>query len=154
MDNQCFYIVDSEKLRFPFLGRPLQERRETLSTLLRNFGAEWSSLRVRAQDFLPLVNEIGNAIGVGQELADLTFENSPFDVLPVGSLDEYYPFFGYMTPEIVARYDTLLSSLPQQVVDQFETRDDDGIASRVLYAYRSTFSEAHARNRAVAIDHS
>ena len=114
----------------------------------------WASLRTRAAQFMDVVNEIGSAIGKGQELTDFTFENSPFDILPLGSVDEYNPLFGYFPPAMVTEYLGLFKTLPKEFRNSFDARNDDGIAARTLYAYESSFAEAASRGYAIPIDHS
>ena len=153
MDNQEFYVVQPEQLRFPYLGQTLQWRRDQLRGRLRSKAALWGALRTRSSDLLQVLSELGAAIGKGQELADFVFENSPFEVLTLNSADEYNSFFGYFPPLMVSEYFIAFEALPDSFIDSIADRNDDGLADRILHALKSTFREASSRGCAVAIDH-
>jgi hypothetical protein len=121
---------------------------------LERYGSQWIEIRSRARDFLRVVTELSEALGKGEEMADLSFENSPLDILPIGTVNEYDPCFGYFPPPRVVEYSSLIAAMPEHLAKRFEEREDGGLASRILYAYRSSFREALSRSCAIAIDHS
>ncbi len=75
--------------------------------------------------------------------------------MPIGSRNDYDPFFGYYEPERVVKFGSKLRAIPDHVIEEWEGRPgpEGEILGRVVHPFRSTFSEAVARKCAVAIDH-
>jgi hypothetical protein len=154
MDNQHFYVVDPAQLRFTSLGDSLQRRRDRLGELVRATGAEWAGLRMRAPDFLASVEELDRFLDADSELTNSTFENSPQEVLPIGSSGAYDPLFGYFDPVRVKRFHRNLNAIPATKIETWEAGANGETMGRVVHAFRSTFAEAAKRGHAVAVEHS
>jgi hypothetical protein len=154
MDNQLFYIVQPTQLEFLVTGVSLQRRRDRLGELVRVHGAEWTRLRMRGPDFLAAVERIDRYLGAGEELMDSAFENSPKQLLPIGSSGEYNPMFGYYEPYRVREFDKRLRTITASAFQGWEAGPNGDIMGQVVYAFRSTFTEAAKRGWAIAIEHS
>jgi len=148
-----FYIIDPSELDFRFAGMPLQRRRDRLGELVRARGAHWGSLRVRGTDFMAAVEELDHFLGAGEELLNSAFENSPNEMLPIGSSDRYNPLFGYYPPHLVRRFDRELRTIPEAVIQHWEEGPNGDTIGSVTYAFRSAFTEAAKRRQAIAVEH-
>jgi hypothetical protein len=155
MDNQLFYLIQPEALDFPSDGMSLQERRDRLRQLLEEHGALWVTIRSPGTDFMESVEELDRFLGADNELTDCVFENSPGEILPIGSCDEYDPLFGYYERERVVKFHGKLSTIPSHILEEWENRPEPQgeILSAVVHAFRSSFAEAASRKWAIAIDH-
>lgn len=153
MDNQNFYVVEPSQMRFAYQALPLQTRRDRLGELVRARGARWASVRSRGKIFMSIVQRLDRYIGAEEELLNSAFENSPSQILPIGSSGEYDPLFGYYEPDRVQRYDQLLHKIPNAVIQNWEDGPNGESVGQVIYAFRSTFAEAARRKQAVAIEH-
>lgn len=153
MDNQAFFIVEPSRIRFSFLALSLQARRDRLGQTVRANGAKWASLRMRGPAFMKVVERLDAYIGASEEFVNSAFENSPLQMLPIGSSNDYNPLFGYYEPDRVQRFDQQLQSIPRAVIENWENGPNGEVIGSVIYAIRSTFSEAAKRKMAVAIEH-
>lgn len=155
MDNQTFYLIQPAELAFSPANMSLQQRRNMLRELLQKHGALWATTRSRAEAFMKSVQQLDRFLGTGEELADCAFENSPSEILPIGSVNEYDPLFGYYEPARVLKFHSKLRTIPGPVIEEWEARPEpEGeILGQVVHAFLSVFSEAAARKCAVAIDH-
>jgi hypothetical protein len=153
MNNQIFYVVEPSQLRFPYLAMSLQDRRNRLGELVRTRGAEWAGLRMRGPFFMKAVERLDRYLGAEEELTNSAFENSPMQMLPIGSSGEYDPLFGYYEPDRVQRFDQQLNSIPAPVIRTWEDGPNGETLGQVVYAFRSTFAEAAKRKLSVAIEH-
>jgi|SRR5579862_705053 len=153
MDNHVFFIVEPAQLRFAYTMLPLQARRERLGKMVRANGAQWANLRMRGADFMKVVERLDRYIGAEEELVNSAFENSPMQILPIGSSQEYDPLFGYYEPDRVQRYDQQFQAIPGAVIQNWENGPNGDAIASVVYAFRSTFAEAAKRKQGIAIDH-
>jgi len=153
MDNQVFYVVEPSQMRFSFSVMSLQMRRDRLGELVRSKGAEWAGLRVRGPVFMHAVQRLDRFLGAEEELVNSAFENSPQQMLPIGSSGKYDPLFGYYEPDRVQRFNQQLNAIPPGVMQGWENGADGDSMGRVVYAFRSTFAEAARRRLSVAIEH-
>jgi hypothetical protein len=154
MDNQLFYIIHPSQLDFSSVGMSLQDRRNRLGELVRTRGAEWAALRMRGAEFLAAVEKLDRFLGAAEELVDSAFENSPRQMLPIGSTDAYSPLFGYYEPERVRGLDQRLRAIPAAIIQGWDDGPEGDNIGRVVHAFRSTFAEAAKRGHAVAVEHS
>lgn len=154
MDNQLFYIVEPTQLEFFATAMSLQRRRDRLGELVRVHGSEWTRLRMHGPDFLGAVVRIDRYLGAGEELMDSAFENSPKQVLPIGSSGEYNPMFGYYEPHRVREFDKQFRAIAASALQGWDAGPNGDIMGQVVYAFRSTFAEAAKRGWAIAIEHS
>jgi hypothetical protein len=153
MDNKVLYIIDPSELDFRFAGMPLQRRRDRLGEIVRMRGAEWASLRVRGTDFMAALEELDRFLAAREEFLNSAFENSPHEMLPIGSTGEYEPLFGYYPPHLVQRFDRELRTIPGAVIQRWEDGPNGDTMGSVAHAFRSTFAEAARRLQAVAVEH-
>lgn len=153
MDNQNFYVIEPSQMRFAHQMLSLQTRRDRLGELVRSRGARWASTRARGKVFMSIVQRLDRYIGAEEELLNSAFENSPLQILPIGSSGEYDPLFGYYEPDRVQRFDQLLHKIPGAVIQNWEDGPNGESTGQVIYAFRSTFAEAARRKQAVAIEH-
>ena len=92
MDNQLFYIVDPAQLKFSTVDMTLQERRDRLGDLIKTNGARWAAIRMRNADFMTVLEKLDHYMQANEEFVNSAFENSPRQLLPIGSTDAYDPF--------------------------------------------------------------
>jgi hypothetical protein len=144
MDNQHFYIIDPAHLEFSSVGMSLQQRRNRLGELIRASGAQWQSIRMRSPDFLAIVEKLDALMNASEDFVQSAFENSPRQILTIGSTAAYDPLLGYYEPDRVREFDRKLRAIPES---------GEAPAAQVLHAFRSTFAEAAKRNAAVALEH-
>jgi hypothetical protein len=152
MNNQIFYIVDPAQLEFSSIGVTLQERRDRLRDLIVANGAQWAMIRMRNGDFMDVLEKLNRYMGVNDEFVHSAFGNSPLQLLPIGSYDEYGPPLGYYEPDRVREFDQKLRSIPTRRSTVGEMKAT-GILPAVTYAFRKTFAEAARRGQAVALEH-
>ena len=154
MDNFVFYVVSPEVLRFPVADLSLQDRRFRLREILKSQAAQWETVRLRGVIFMGCLESLAKMINSSPAFEELFYENSPDNILPRGSIDDYSPMFGYFEPADVQKYDLAFRNLDPSAIQSFEAADDDGAHSLVWRACSSTFAEAASRRVAVAVDHS
>jgi len=148
-----FYIIDPSELDIRFAGMSLQRRRDRLGELVRSRGAAWANLRVSGTDFMAAVEKLDRFLGAREELLNSAFENSPNEMLPIGSSDKYNPLFGYYPPHLVRRFDQELRTIPAAVIEHWEEGPNGDTMGSVTHAFRSTFIEAAKRRQAIAVEH-
>jgi hypothetical protein len=153
VDSQLFYIVRPSLLEFPSVGTSLQQRRGRLAELIQATGAQWAVVRMRGADFMATVERLDQFIGADKDFVNSAFENSPRQILPIGSTEAYNPLLGYYEPDRVLKFDWKLRAIPQAVIDSWEKGSNSDLVGQVVSAFRSTFAEAARRGHAVALEH-